>query len=59
MNSTKRPNYESFESFNATRSDCGESDFNMVIELDESEMGQVAGGYSRDKSIPILIYHGG
>lgn len=59
MSSTKRPNYESFESFNATRSDCGGSDFNLVIDLDESEMGQVAGGHSPDKSGPILIYPGG
>ena len=47
MNSTKRPNYEAFELFNAKhahRTDRDESDFNIVIELDESEMSQVAGG---------------
>ena len=47
MNSTKQPNYEAFESFiakHADRSDCEESDFNIVIELDESQMSQVGGG---------------
>jgi hypothetical protein len=47
MNSTKRPNYEAFDLFNAKhadRSDGDESGPNVVIELDEFELTQVAGG---------------
>jgi hypothetical protein len=56
MNSTKRPNYEAFDLFNAkhaARADRDESGFNIVVELDESEMSQVAGGSKNvDKSTP-------
>lgn len=47
MNSTKRPNSEAIELSNskrAARSDCREADFNILIELEELEMAQVAGG---------------
>jgi hypothetical protein len=47
MTLTKRPNYEAFELFNAKhadRTDCDQSGFNIVIELDESVISQVAGG---------------
>jgi hypothetical protein len=42
MKSTKRPNHEALELFDARHD---ESDFNIVIELNEAEMNQVAGGY--------------
>jgi hypothetical protein len=48
MKSTNRPNYEAFESLSAKRadrSDRDEPDFNIVIELDESEMAVVGGGW--------------
>jgi hypothetical protein len=47
MNLTKRTNSKELETSKAERadrSDCGESDFNIVIELDEAELAQVAGG---------------
>jgi len=48
MISTKRQIYESSESFDAKHaehSDSDKSDFKIVIELDDSEMARVAGGY--------------
>jgi hypothetical protein len=47
MDSTKLANSKAFDATKAERADRserGESDFNIVIELDESQMAQVAGG---------------
>jgi len=51
MKSTKRLHDEAFEPVDAKhtdRGDCDESDFNIVIEIDESEMARVAGGLAGD-----------
>jgi hypothetical protein len=57
MKSKNRQNTTTKEASNAERSDCGESDFNILIELDESEMAQVGGGNKHgDKATPILAY---
>jgi len=51
MSSTKLTNSKELKTSKAQRadrSDRDESDFNIVIELDDSEMAQVAGGYKGD-----------
>jgi hypothetical protein len=46
MKSTNRLNTPISEPSKAERTDCDEPDFNIVIELDESEMAVVGGGYT-------------
>jgi len=49
MKSTNHPNTQTFSPSRATRgnrAECDESGFNTVIELDEYELAQVAGGVS-------------
>jgi hypothetical protein len=43
-----------FNAKHADRSDCDESDFNIVIELDESEMSQVGGGKAASSDLIIM-----